>query len=325
MRYPTTSGMMVVALCIGDAMAGPAHAHLHKKIHEKRSVNWSDLPWNDMGIDWAAAYAAGQHTSTVAPVPTTTAAPAPVVPTTTSAAAPVATTAASSINSIISDVESDVATLFDGLVALANDLVAFGEATLSSGTDVGKIGNIGAPQGSNCIKVSSTAGYQYTNNFINTSNAPLTVVLWNKAFSPSGSASDAQANMGAFVATKTPTLTFALAPGASQLVAFQEDTQIGWTVATSATTSAGAFDNTWGEGNFASDGCGFDVSAIVNTAGNDYDMAISAAEVSEISAANPPTNMWLTASDPVGDSNGSVYIPASFGTCTLTTKLNGIF
>jgi hypothetical protein len=276
-----------------------------------------------MGIDWAAAYAAGQHTSTVAPVPTTTA--APVVPTTTAAAAPVAATAASSINSIISDVENSVATLFDGLVGLANDFVAFGEATLSSGTDVGKIGNIGSPQGSNCIKVSSTAGYQYTNNFINTSGASLTVVIWNKAYSPSGSASDAQANMGAFVATKTPTLTFALAPGASQLVAFQEDTQVGWTVATSATTSAGAFDNTWGEGNYASDGCGFDVSAIVNTAGNNYDMTISAAEVSEISAADPPTNMWMTASEPIGDSNGSVYIPASFGTCTLTTKLGGIF
>jgi hypothetical protein len=285
------------------------------------SVNWSDLPWNDMGIDWAAAYAAGQHTSTVAPVPTTTAAPAPVVPTTT-AAAPVATTAASSV---VSDVENSVATLFDGLVGLANDFVAFGEATLSSGTDVGKIGNIGSPQGSNCIKVSSTAGYQYTNNFINTSGAPLTLVLWNKAYSPSGSASDAQANMGAFVATKTPTLTFALAPGASQLVAFQDDTQVGWAVATSATTSAGAIDNSWGEGNFGSDGCGFDVSAIVNTAGNNYDMTISAAEVSEISCANPPTNMWMTASEPIGDSNGSVFIPASFGTCTLTTKLNGIF
>lgn len=276
-----------------------------------------------MGINWSAAYAAGQHTSTtVAPVPTTAAA---VVPTTTAAAAPVATTASTSINNIVSDVENSVATLFDGLVGLANDFVAFGEATLSSGTDVDKIGNIGYPQGSNCIKVSSTNGYQYTNNFINTSGASLTVVIWNKAFSPTGSAADAQANMGAFVATKTPTLTFALAPGASQLVAFQEDTQVGWTVATSATTAAGAFDNNWGEGNYASDGCGFDVSAIVNTSGNNYDMTISAAEVSEISAANPPQNMWLTASDPVGDSNGSVFIPASFGTCTLTTKLNGYF
>jgi hypothetical protein len=276
-----------------------------------------------MGIDWAAAYAAGQHTSTtVAPVSTTA---APVVPTTTTAAAPVATTASTSTNNIVSDVENSVATLFDGLVGLANNFVAFGEATLSSGTDVDKIGNIGIPQGSNCIKVSSTAGYQYTNNFINTSGAPLTVVLWNKAYSPTGNAADAQANMGAFVATKTPTLTIALAPGASQLVAFQEDTQVGWTVATSATTAAGAFDNTWGEGNYASDGCGFDVSAIVNTAGNNYDMTISAAEVSEISAANPPTNCWLTADDPVGDSNGSVFIPASFGTCTLTTKLAGNF
>jgi len=317
---------MVAALCIGDAMAGPAHVHLHRNVHEKKDVNWSALKWNDMGIDWAAAYAAGQHTSTtVAPVAATA---APVVPTTTTSAAPVATTTASTsnaVNSIVSDVESSVATLFEGLVGLANDFVSFGEATLSSGSDIDKVGNIGYPQGSNCIKVSSTAGYQYTNNFINTSGSSLTVVIWNKAYSSSGSAADAEANMGAFVAPKTPTLTFALAAGASQLVAFQDDTQIGWTVATSATTAAGAFDNTWGEGNLGSDGCGFDVSAIVNTAGNNYDMTISAAEVSEISAAQPATNMWLTASDPVGDSNGSVFIPASFGTCTLTTKLGGTF
>jgi hypothetical protein len=59
-----------------------------------------------MGIDWSAAYAAGQHTSTTfAPVPTTA---APVVPTTTAAATPVATTASTSnaLSDVVSDVEN---------------------------------------------------------------------------------------------------------------------------------------------------------------------------------------------------------------------------
>lgn len=316
MRYPTTSGMMVAALCIGDAMAGPAHAHLHKKVHEKRSVNWSDLPWNDMGIDWAAAYAAGQHTSTVAPVPTTTAAPAPVVPTTTTAAAPVATTKASSI---VSDVENTVAGLWNGLVGVSNALTSFGASTAASGsTGDNYYGNCGSPYGSNVIKVSSPSGYQFTNTFVNTQSVSITVNIWQKV------GPDGQPLSGSALAPTDTTLTFVLAPGASQTVAFQDNTQVAFAQAVSAFTASGAYATTWGENNWSSTaGCGFDVSAIMNPAGNNFDMTISAKEVPDISAASPATNMWLTANDPVGGSDGSVYIPGSIGSCTLTTTLGG--
>jgi len=35
MRYSTTS-IVLAAMTIGEAVAGPAHAHLHRKVHEKK-------------------------------------------------------------------------------------------------------------------------------------------------------------------------------------------------------------------------------------------------------------------------------------------------
>lgn len=310
---------MVAALCIGDAMAGPAHAHLHKKIHEKKDVNWSALPWNHMGIDWAAAYAAGQHTSTtVAPVPTTAAA---VVPTTTAAAAPVATTASSSINNIVSDVENTVAGLWNDLVGVSNALTSFGASTAASGsTGDNYYGNVGSPYGSNVIKVSSSSGYQFTNTFVNKQSVSITVNVWQKV------GPDGQALSGSALAPKDTTLTFVLAPGASQTVAFQDNTQVAFAQAVSSFTASGSFATTWGECNWSSaGGCGYDVSAIENANGNNFDMTISSKEVPDISAANPPTNMWMTATEPIGNSDGSVWIPGSIGSCTLTTTFAGTF
>jgi hypothetical protein len=36
MRYATTSGMVVAAICIGEAVAGPAHAHLHQRAQKEK-------------------------------------------------------------------------------------------------------------------------------------------------------------------------------------------------------------------------------------------------------------------------------------------------
>ena len=277
------------------------------------SVDWAALDWENMGINWSSAYEAGQAAKTAAaaaPVATTAAAAAPATTT------PATTVASSSGSSLV----SDVADLWDGLIGLANDLTSFGEATASSGSDVDKIGNIGNAQGSNMIKVSSTEGYQYTNNFINTSGSKMTVVIWNKAFSTTGNAADAEANLGSCVAPKTPALTFVLAPGANQIVAFQEDSQVGWAQAVSAIAESGAFATSWGEANFCSTGSGYDLSAIMNAAGNNYKMAISSVEAPQCTS-DMTQNFWLTASDPVGDSNGSCYIAQS--TATLTTTMGG--
>jgi len=331
MRY-STSVMIVAALGIGEAVAGPTHAHMHRHRHQnqkKDGVDWNALNWNDMGIDWTSAWAAGQATSTVAPVVApvaTTAAPVIASSTKVAAPAPATTTSAStsSSNSIVSDAES----LFDGLVGLANNLVAFGESTASSGSDVGKIGNIGNPQGSNIIKVDSTEGYPFTGNFINTSGSPITVVFWNKAFSNDGSAENAEANLGSCVASKTPALTIALAPGASQIVAFQEDSQVGFAQAidpSTGLTPSGAYATTWGEINCASGGSGFDMSAINNPKGNNYNMALSALETPCIS--DPTQNYWYAEGNnwedpkPFGNSDGSCYVPGN--SMTLTVKMGG--
>jgi hypothetical protein len=276
------------------------------------------LHWDIFGIAWASAYSAGLASSTTT-TPTPTPSPeiqAQLPSSSTTAAAATTTTSASNI---VSSIESDVASLFDDLVGLANDLTAFGEATSGSGSDVGAIGNIGQPQGSNMIKVASIEGYQFTNEFINTSPDAMTIACWNKAFDgPNG----VEANLGASVAPETPALTFALAPGGSQIVAFMDNSQIGCAQATSARTAAGAFDTTWLECNFDSTGSGYDMSAIENSRGNSYNMAISSSEASCVSSMTQ--NFWWSVNGtptPVGNSDGSCYIGSS--TATLVTKMGG--
>jgi len=334
MRYSTT--IVVAALTIGQTMAGPTHAHLHRHrdIHAKKDaapVDWAALDWEDMGIDWTSAWKAGQHTSTVAPTPVPTTTDAPVIavaketsaPVVSSSTTPEASTSASSSNSVASEVASIVTTAFSSIKGLSDDLTSFGTATSSSGSVVGKIGNIGSPQGSNIIKVDSTEGYDFTNTFINTSGEPITIVVWNKAASQNGGA--VEANLGSCIAPVSPALAITLAPGAKQIVAFQEDTQAGWAQATTNIAASGAYATTWGEVNYSSTGSGYDVSAIMNVDGNTYDMAITAAEVS--CTSDMTQNMWIAQNNnpedpvPVGNSDGSCYLPGS--TATLTTKMGG--
>lgn len=327
MRYSTTSGMVMAAICVGEAVAGPAHAHAHlhkKNVHAKKDVDWAALDWENMGIDWSSAWAAGQHSSTAAAVvaASTPTSVAPVVAATTTAAAVVATStpkaAATTTSSSSSSLESSIAGLWNDLVGISNHLKSFGTAiTSSSGSEVSYIGNYGSPQGSNMIKVSSRTGYDYTNEFINTSGESMTVVVWNKAYD---AGNGVEANLGASVAPKTPILSFALAPGESQIVAFQENSQVGWCQAVSDIAESGAFATTWGEMNFVSTGSGYDVSAIMNPNNNNYDMTITSAEAPQCTSSRTQ-NFWLTETDPVGDSNGSCYIAQS--TATITTKMGG--
>jgi len=309
-------------LSIGQAVAGPTHAHLHRHrdVHEKR-VDWESLDWQNMGIDWSSAWAAGQHSSTAAPVPVPTSAPVAAAP--PKSTAPAKSPATNS--NLVSDVASGAASLWNNLKGLANDLTAFGEAAIGSGQEIAAIGNIGAPQGANMIKVASAEGYQFTNTFINTSPHPITVVCWNKAYSRTGSVADADANLGSCVAPITPTLTFALQPGDRQVVAFQDGTLMGWSQAVDGKTPSGAFAATWGEGSFKKEGSGYDMSAILNPDGNNYNMAISASETPCIS--DPTQNYWEAKDNnpetpvPIGNSDGSCYVPGS--TATLVTKMGG--
>lgn len=312
MRYSSTTGLVLVALSIGEAMAGPTHAHLHRKAHEKKDI---DVDWNNLGIDWSSAWAEGQSKTAAPAAPTSTAA----APATTTAAptGAVFKETASSSNSIADDIED----LFDGVVGASNGRTSFGEyykvpggsstsGALAQGDNFH--GNVGSPYGSNVIKVKSTDGHDFTATFINTQSKIFTLNIWNKGGSNSDNLS------GASRAPKDTTLTFSLSPGEKQVVAFMPDSQIGWAQAC-ATNFWGAFDTTWGEANFVSGGSGFDVSAIPNSKGNIYDMSISSSENSCVSDMNQ--NMWLAAYTPVGGSDGSCYVPGN--TLHLTVKMGG--
>jgi hypothetical protein len=329
MRYSTSSGLVVVALSIGEAIAGPAHAHLHRRVHEKRDVNWKGLDWNAMGIDWSSAWAAGQKTatsSTPVAVATPTSSVPPVVATTTPTSAahvstPAATTTATSagnaIESAVSEVVSDVKSLFAGLVGVSNSRTSFGTAVAPSGSAGDNYyGNYGSPYGANIVKVSSINGYDFTNTFTNTQSVPITINIWNKV------GHDLQPLSGSALAPTATTLTFVLAAGASQIVAFQANSQVAWAQSCSETAASGAFATTWGECNFGttSGGSGYDVSAIMNPNNNNYEMTITSTEA-PLCTSSRTENFWLTATDPVGDSNGSCYISQS--TAHLQTQMGG--
>lgn len=310
MRYSTA--MILAAMSIGEAVAGPTHAHLHRKVHEKKDVEWSNLDWDAMGINWSSAYEAGKtsKTAAAAPVATTSAQKAPAPATVTPA--PAKTTASSSV---ADDVKSVVNELFDGVIGVSNSRTTFGQSTASSG-QAGDFytGNTGSPYGSNIIKVDSTSGYDFTAKFINTQSSSITVNCWNKV------GSDGQPLSGSALAPKDTSLTFSLGPGASQIVAFQDNSQVGCAQACSSIAESGAFATSWFEGNLASGGSGYDLSAIMNAGGNNYDMSITSVEAPDCTS-DMTQNYWLTATEPIGNSDGSCYIAQS--TATLTVKMGG--
>jgi len=310
----------MAAMSIGGAVAGPTHAHLHRHAHEKKdAIDWATVvDWKNSGIDWTSAYEAGQASKTaVAAQSQATSVAAPVeAATTTAGSAPAATskaaatTPASSSNSIISDLEG----LFDDLVGASNTRSAFGAIVAAVGADGdNQRGNYGSPYGSNIIKVDSTANYAYTAEFHNTQSKPITVNIWNKV------GPDMQVLSGSALAPKNTTLTFVLPAGKSQIVAFDEDTQAAFSEAVSSTTASGAYQTTWGELEFRKTGSGYDVSAI-NNPNNDYAMTITSAEAPACTS-DRTQNFWLTASEPVGGSDGSCYIAQS--SATLKVVMGG--
>ncbi|KAH8597660.1 hypothetical protein B0O99DRAFT_478795, partial [Bisporella sp. PMI_857] len=335
MRYSTT--LIVAAVTIGESMAGPvAHAHLHRhaQAHAKKDVvDWNALDWDAMGIDWASAYSAGLASKTASPVATPSNSPiiaAQLAATTTAAAVAAAKTTsaaakASSTSGSVSDAVLNVKTLWSSIKGLADNVTKFGARTQVSGADVAKIGNIGNPQGSNMMKVDAVGDYQYTNTFVNTASEAITIMVWNKAYTEDDNPENALANLGAMKAPTSPSLSITLAPGEEQVVAFDEDTQAGWAQATNDIHISGSYETTWGEINYVSTGCGYDVSAIMNKYGNTYDMSITAKETDCIS--DMTQNLWIARNGnildpiPVGTSDGSCYIPA--GKCTVRTEMGG--
>ncbi|KAF7960775.1 hypothetical protein EAE96_000448 [Botrytis aclada] len=337
MRYSTTA-IVLAAMSIGEAVAGPTHVHRHK--HEKKAAtveDWSALDWAEMSINWSSAYAAGQasKTSAAASASTDSSSATAVVDnlaenkiasyhttsasvsasTTTAASSSKTSSAKSSATSSSSSLLDDIEELFDDLVGASNDRTSFGSIVAAAGgTTDNYYGNYGHPYGSNVIKADSSASYSYTVNFVNTQSKKITVNIWNKV------GPDMQPLSGSALAPKNTTLTITIPSGGSQKVAFDEDSQVAWAQACSSTAASGAFDTTWGEAQFLKTGSGYDMSAIMNSAGNNYNMTITSEEAPACTS-DPTQNYWLTATEPIGNSDGSCYISQS--TATLTVVMGG--
>lgn len=256
------------------------------------------IDWNT--VDYSNSKTTSTANAAVATTLATSVKAAAAVATSSATTKTTASTTTSSGSSLESAVESAVAELLNGIIGVANELTEFGTATEESNCPgIMCINNVGSPYGSNMIKVDSIGDYSYTNTFTNTQDSTITVNVWNKA------GYDMQANSGQSLAPTHTTLTFTLAPGASQIVAFMENTSGGFCEATTKTQSYGAFDTTWGEWSFIDGGSAYDVSAIENSAGNTYNMTMYSEEAA--CTSDMTKNMWITDVLAVGTDGTAEY------------------
>ncbi|OJH41278.1 hypothetical protein [Cystobacter ferrugineus] len=173
--------------------------------------------------------------------------------------------------------------------------------------------NVGSPYNSNMqlIDPSQKDQFKYTNTFVNNTNQPQTVTLWNKT------GEDGGPNSGQYFDKSTPK-TFTLQPGQSQTVAFDSNSSVAWCVSKDGTANPGANSGqTWGEATFANAGTGwsgYDVSQI-EPAGHNGRMSISNDATGKTVTE---ANAWQTPSDnPAGLDVG---VPA--GPLSLTTTFS---
>jgi hypothetical protein len=276
-----------------------------------------------LDVDWAAAYAAGEaaKTAVAAAVETPAATVAGAVFAAKDGAgskvSSAVAAASSAVDSIVDGVTSSLDDILGGVVGFSNDRTSFGGlSTKAYAVGDHAINNVGTPYGANIIKVDSADGHDFTNTFINTQKEKITIYVWNKV------GEDGQDLSGSTDAPKKAVLTFCLQPGASQTIAVQENSNIGWAQATtSLRKDSGGFDTSFGEVTFLAKGSGYNLSAIPNTAGNVYNMSISSVEAPHCTS-DMTQNYWLTATQPIGTSDGSCFIAQS--TAHLTTKMGGI-
>lgn len=318
MVHFTASALLVAALSISDVMAGPTHMHLHQRVHQKKDVDYSTIDYSKLDVDWEAAYAAGQAAGKEAAPVASTPAPSPAEPAASVGGvfADVGSKVSSAITAATSAIKSSGSSVGLSLVGCSNDRSDFGDlSTKAYSVGDHAINNVGIPYGANIIKVDSTADYDFTVNFVNTQKEQIMVNVWNKV------GEDGQDLSGSTDAPKKTTLTFMLAPGASQAIAVQENSNIGWAQATTKLRKdSGGYDTSFGEATFLAKGSGYNLSAIPNTAGNKYNMAISSVEAPHCTS-DPTQNYWLTATQPIGTSDGSCFIAQS--TAHLTAKMGG--
>lgn len=148
--------------------------------------------------------------------------------------------------------------------------------------------------------VASPDGYDYTNTFQNSGTQPLTLIIWNKAAASGPNAGQ----------SSTPNLGFVLAPGASQVVAFDANSQVGWSRDCARRSDDNAPDCTWGEGDFGNESnkgwSGYDVSSIQNGAGNTEKMCITSSKKNGGAESSNAKNNWYAADQPNQGAGGTI-------------------
>jgi hypothetical protein len=237
-------------------------------MHRKKDVDYNN-PDLYKDVDWKKVFMPTTVKGYKPPAPTTSAAeeaqtPAPA---TTSAAAPSSSAAPAPSSS--SSSSSSGPTDDDGF-----SLAGFGgrTAAVANGNVDQYKGNVGSPWGSNMQTVDSSVAdkYKYTNEFKSEASSDIIVVIWNK------SGPDGAPNSGQF---SPPAVSFTLSPGASQFVAFDENSQVAWCHDSGKKTQWGAYDCTFGEADFGNESnnqwSGYDVSSIQNSGGNNSPMTIT--------------------------------------------------
>lgn len=191
-----------------------------------------------------------------------------------------------------------------------NNLFGGRTTPIDKGTVDQYIGNVGIPYGSNMAKVkeSDSGSCKYTIKFVNDGGNSLSVIVWNK----SGKDGQSQSGMGS-----TPNLNFPLAVGGSQVVCFDENTQLGFARDCQRNPLKGNLpDCTWGEadfGNLQNGGwSGYDVSSIPNSAGNVENLTLSCPGGKTSSQAK---NSFVSASQTNAGGSlapGSIHITATW-------------
>jgi hypothetical protein len=128
------------------------------------------------------------------------------------------------------------------------------------------IGNVGRPYGSNMIFIdeSEKGGYKYTMTITNIEDAETNYIVWNK----SGKDGRPQSGMGS-----EPNLKFTLGARKSQMIAFDENSQVAFSRDCERNKLGGNLpDCTWGEADFGDlrngGWSGYDCSSIQNSKGN---------------------------------------------------------
>lgn len=240
--------LALAALGLDCALAQPHHKHHHN--HKRVDFNNKDL-YKD--VDWDKVF----HK------PTTDDAPTPPTP---SVSAPISSSSAADSNSRPQSTSSQAASQpKSDHGASTGDSSSSGFGGRSTPKDDGVpdhyIGNVGVPYGSNmkAIPESDENKYKYTNKFCSESPSKMTVIIWNK------SGADGQQQSGMSL---PPNVKLDLGPGECKTVAFDENTQAGFSQDCARDPMKGNIPQCpWGEidyGNLQNGGwSGYDRSTIV--------------------------------------------------------------